>query len=68
MTRRYSPKLVGAERARHAAKLRKVYEAGASIREVAEEDGRGYGTVRQLLLDAGTTLRSRNARGERGAG
>lgn len=68
MTRYYSPKLLGAERAKHAARLKKVYDAGASIRDVAEQDGRGYGTVRQLLLDAGTVLRSKTAWHDRGKG
>lgn len=68
MTRRYSPRLTGADRTRHAAALRKRYDAGASIRKVAELDGRGYGTVRQLLLDAGTVLRSKDAWHDRGQG
>jgi hypothetical protein len=68
VTRRYSPRLTGAERVQHAAALRKQYEAGASIREVAASDGRGYGTVYQLLRDAGTVFRARDAWHDRGQG
>lgn len=67
MTRHPTPRrLTGAQRAEHATALRKAYEAGASIRTLAQRDGRGYGTVRQMLLDAGTVLRSRTAWRERG--
>ncbi|MEV7465311.1 helix-turn-helix domain-containing protein [Streptomyces kronopolitis] len=51
--------LPGAERDRVAAGLKKKYEAGASIRALAEETGRSYGGVHRLLADAGVTFRSR---------
>lgn len=37
--------------------LRRSYEAGTSIRALAESSGFCYGTVRRWLLDAGTELR-----------
>ncbi|MEC3995062.1 helix-turn-helix domain-containing protein [Actinacidiphila sp. DG2A-62] len=61
MTRHYTPRLEGAEREAHAAALRKKYDAGASIRDLVEEDGRAYGTVHQLLAEAGTVFRSKTS-------
>lgn len=49
----------GPERDRVAAELKARYEAGASIRALAEEAGRSYGGVHHLLADAGVTFRSR---------
>ncbi|MFD4144520.1 helix-turn-helix domain-containing protein [Streptomyces sp. NPDC058572] len=40
----------GLERDRVAAELRTRYEAGASIRALAEEAGRSYGGVHRLLV------------------
>ncbi|WP_406410511.1 helix-turn-helix domain-containing protein [Streptomyces sp. NBC_01614] len=48
----------GPERDRVAA-LKARYEAGTSIRALAEEAGRSYGGVHHLLADAGVTFRSR---------
>lgn len=39
------------------ARARRVYEAGATIPEVAERFGVGRRTARRLLLEAGVTLR-----------
>ncbi len=55
-TRRLVP---GADRDKLAADLKKKYDAGASIRALAEETGRSYGGVHRLLEDAGATFRSR---------
>ncbi|MET7458455.1 helix-turn-helix domain-containing protein [Streptomyces sp. NPDC005574] len=49
----------GPERDRVAAELKAKYEAGASIRALAEESTRSYGGVHQLLADAGVVFRSR---------
>lgn len=49
-----------------AAGLREEYEAGASIRHLAYQRHLAYGTIHRLLLEAGTTLRSRG--GARQAG
>jgi hypothetical protein len=52
--RRY---LTGTARRELAAALRPRYEAGATIRDLANETGRSYGGIRLLLLLAGTELR-----------
>ena len=39
--------------------LKRQYEAGASIRELAARNKVAFGTVRTLLLEAGVPLRSR---------
>lgn len=49
----------GPERDSVAAGLKVQYEAGASIRALAEETGCSYGGVHRLLADAGVTFRSR---------
>jgi predicted transcriptional regulator len=49
----------GAERDKVAADLKSKYEAGASIRALAEQTGRSYGGVHRLLADAGVMFRSR---------
>lgn len=41
------------------AHLRTRYEGGCSIRDLMQETGYGHQRVRHLLLEAGTTLRSR---------
>jgi hypothetical protein len=42
-----------------AAELKDRYEAGLSIRHLAAQTGRSYGTTRRILADAGTTFRPR---------
>lgn len=49
----------GPERDKLAADLKTKYEAGASIRALAEETGRSYGGVHRLLQDAGVSFRGR---------
>ncbi|VBA38751.1 hypothetical protein LAUMK13_02255 [Mycobacterium innocens] len=39
--------------------LRNAYEGGASIRNLAASVGRSYGSVHSMLLESGTTMRSR---------
>lgn len=39
--------------------LREQYEAGASIRSLANRTGRSYGFVHKVLAESGTVLRSR---------
>jgi hypothetical protein len=39
--------------------LRNAYESGASIRNLAATTGRSYGSIHSLLLESGTTMRSR---------
>ena len=52
-------RITGGERDKLAGDLRKKYEAGASIRELAEETGRSYGFVHGVLVGSGATLRGR---------
>jgi transposase len=40
-------------------KLKVKYDAGASIRQLAEESGRSYGAINRLLNEAGASLRGR---------
>jgi hypothetical protein len=39
--------------------LRNAYEGGASIRNLVATTGRSYGSIHSLLLESGTTMRSR---------
>jgi hypothetical protein len=39
--------------------LRNAYEGGASIRKLVASTGRSYGSVHSMLIESGTTLRSR---------
>lgn len=52
-------RITGAERDQLTSKLRKQYDKGVSIRELAKETGRSYGFVHRLLVESGTTLRGR---------
>jgi hypothetical protein len=57
----------GDERATLCAKLRRAYEEdGQTIRQLAEAHDHSYGRVRDLLVEAGTTMRPRG--GARRAG
>lgn len=52
-------RITGADRDKLAKELRKRYEAGASIRELAADTQRSYGFVHRILSDAGVQLRGR---------
>ena len=39
--------------------LRNAYEGGASIRTLVASTGRSYGSIHSMLLQSGTTMRSR---------
>ncbi|ORW69617.1 helix-turn-helix domain-containing protein [Mycobacterium saskatchewanense] len=39
--------------------LRNAYEGGASIRTLAATTGRSYGAIHSMLVESGTTMRSR---------
>jgi hypothetical protein len=52
-------RVTGGDRSKLASDLRKRYEGGASIRELAGETGRSYGFIRRILSESGTTLRGR---------
>ncbi|HZG95754.1 MAG TPA: helix-turn-helix domain-containing protein [Mycobacteriales bacterium] len=52
-------RVTGAERDKLATDLRKKYDAGQSIRTLAETSGRSYGFVHRILSESGATLRGR---------
>lgn len=52
-------RVAGDQRTRLAAEFRRRYEAGASIRSIADEAGRSYGFVQGLLKETGVSLRGR---------
>jgi len=54
--------LTGAARAKLAGQLKIAYDRGASIRTLADGNGRSYGFVHRLLTEAGTTFRGRGGR------
>jgi len=57
-TRRYTV-LTEQERENFRRQCKILYEAGLSIREVAQATGRSYGTVHQALIDEGVEMRPR---------
>ncbi|GAB2466522.1 helix-turn-helix domain-containing protein [Jatrophihabitans fulvus] len=63
-------RITGAERTKLAGDLRKAYDKGKSIRELAETHGRSYGFVHRVLSESGVTLRGRGGatRTKTGAG
>ena len=52
-------RVTGAERDKLATDLKKKYDAGQSIRHLAEASGRSYGFVHRVLSESGATLRGR---------
>jgi predicted transcriptional regulator len=52
-------RITGADREKLAGELRKRYDSGESIRELAESSGRSYGFVHRILSESGTALRGR---------
>jgi hypothetical protein len=52
-------RIMGKNREKLSADLKKKYEKGASIRQLAESTGRSYGFVHRLLSESGVTLRGR---------
>ena len=51
--------MVGENRSELASALAEKYQAGASVRSLAEEIGRSYGFVHRVLQEAGVTMRRR---------
>jgi hypothetical protein len=49
----------GEERGRLAADIKRQYEAGTSIRALAESTGRSYGFIHRLLAESDVTMRAR---------
>jgi len=52
-------RVTGGDRDKLASDLKKKYEAGQSIRLLAEGSGRSYGFVHRILSESGATLRGR---------
>jgi hypothetical protein len=52
-------RITGDERGTLSDQVRQQYETGRSIRSIAAETGRSYGFIHRVLLESGTTLRSR---------
>ena len=52
-------RIVGAERTRLSVDLKKAYEKGKSIRELADSHNRSYGFIHRVLSESGVTLRGR---------
>jgi helix-turn-helix protein len=52
-------RVTGVERDKLSTGLKKKYDSGASIRELAASTGRSYGFVHRVLSEAGADLRGR---------
>ena len=52
-------RITGNDRDKLATDLRKKYDSGKSIRELAATTGRSYGFVHRILSESGATLRGR---------
>jgi hypothetical protein len=52
-------RITGASRAKLAEDLTKQYAKGASIRELADANGRSYGFIHRVLTEADVPLRGR---------
>ena len=52
-------RVTGGDRDKLAADLKRKYEAGQSIRLLAETSGRSYGFVHRILSESGAALRGR---------
>jgi hypothetical protein len=52
-------RITGDDRNRLAGDLRRRYDEGASIRELAVDTNRSYGFVHRILSESGATLRGR---------
>lgn len=52
-------RITGADRNKLASELKKSYDKGRSIRELADTHGRSYGFVHRVLSESGVTLRGR---------
>lgn len=55
-------RITGADRTKLIAELVEKYNAGASIRALAEETGRSYGAIHRMLTESGVDIRSRGGK------
>jgi len=54
------------ERASLAAELADMYTGGSTLRDITHATGRSFGSVRNLILESGASLRPRGGYGRRG--
>ena len=52
-------RVTGSERTKLATDLKKKYNGGSSIRQLASSTGRSYGFIHRVLLESGVSLRGR---------
>jgi predicted transcriptional regulator len=52
-------RITGSDRTKLAGDLKKQYDKGKSIRELADTHGRSYGFVHRVLSESGVNLRGR---------
>ena len=52
-------RITGTDRTKLSAELKKSYDKGKSIRELADAHGRSYGFVHRVLTESGVALRGR---------
>jgi Helix-turn-helix domain len=52
-------RVTGGDRSKLANDLKKRYEGGASIRDLAADTGRSYGFIHRILSESGASLRGR---------
>ncbi len=52
-------RITGSDRNKLATEVRKQYEKGRSIRQLADSHGRSYGFIHRLLTENDVTLRGR---------
>jgi hypothetical protein len=52
-------RITGADRNKLATEVKKQYERGRSIRELADSHGRSYGFIHRLLTENEVSLRGR---------
>jgi len=52
-------RITGADRDRLSTDLKRRYDSGASIRDLAADTGRSYGFIHRVLSESGATFRGR---------
>jgi hypothetical protein len=58
-TLRKGTRVTGTDRSKLATDLKTRYDAGESIRSLANATGRSYGFIHRILTETGVTLRGR---------
>jgi hypothetical protein len=64
-TLRKGTRVTGTDRSKLATDLKKRYDAGESIRSLANATGRSYGFIHRILTETGVTLRGRGGAARR---